>query len=342
MKRKLKNSVGIWAFGPTATRFVPARYRPELSNETMEARTERVLKGLGEFIDGYEYHYPNEINENNVSSIKEILASEGKDIYCIALGHHTNPKYSLGSLVNPFPEIRKEAINIAKDGIDLASSVGANFIIWPGGEGYNYPFQTDYEKMWNDFIDAIAILTEQANKKGVTIFLEHKNSEPAMKVAMRSIGMTLYVINKVKERGVDTSNLKVNMDWQHLIMNGENLAEYARLLAMENKLGHQHANSGWGTFDDDSMVGALRFVETLELAKELQLIGYGKNGERIGFDLLPYTEDAIEAVKESVIHWEFIYDLAYKINIEHLYEAKRTKDAVKAYKEVYKALGAKF
>ena len=36
------------------------------------------------------------------------------------------------------------------------------------------------------------------------------------------------------------------MDWQHLIMNGENLAEYAALLAAEGLLGHQHANSGWG------------------------------------------------------------------------------------------------
>ena len=57
------------------------------------------------------------------------------------------------------------------------------------------------------------------------------------------------------------------MDWQHLIMNGENLAEYAALLAAEGLLGHQHANSGWGTFDDDNMVGATAFMETLELAR---------------------------------------------------------------------------
>src|SRR5438046_9901659 len=46
------------------------------------------------------------------------------------------------------------------------------------------------------------------------------------------------------------------MDWQHLIMNGENLGEYAALLAAEGLLGREHANSGWGTFDDDNMVGA--------------------------------------------------------------------------------------
>ena len=86
------------------------------------------------------------------------------------------------------------------------------------------------------------------------------------------------------------------MDWQHLIMNGESLAEYAALLAAEGLLGHQHANSGWGTFDDDNMVGATAFMETLELAVELRRAGYGDNGERLGFDLYPYTEDAVAAV----------------------------------------------
>ena len=138
----------------------------------------------------------------------------------------------------------------------------------------------------------------------MTIFLEHKNSEPAMKILMRNIGMTLHVIHKLRGQGID--NVKVNMDWQHLIMNGENLAEYAALLAAEGLLGHQHANSGWGTFDDDNMVGATAFMETIELAIELRRAGYGDYGERLGFDLYPYTEDAVGAVKRSVLQWRFI------------------------------------
>ena len=130
------------------------------------------------------------------------------------------------------------------------------------------------------------------------LFLEHKNSEPAMKILMRNIGMTLHVIHKLRERGI--TNVQVNMDWQHLIMNGESLGEYAAMLAAEGLLGHQHANSGWGTFDDDNMVGATAFMETLELALELRRARYGENGERLGFDLYPYTEDAVAAVARSV------------------------------------------
>ena len=116
-----------------------------------------------------------------------------------------------------------------------------------------------------------------------------------MKILMRNIGMTLHVIHKLRAQGID--NVQVNMDWQHLIMNGEHLPEYAALLAAEGLLGHQHANSGWGTFDDDNMVGATAFMETLELALELRRAGYGDDGERLGFDLYPYTEDQVGAVR---------------------------------------------
>jgi xylose isomerase len=131
----------------------------------------------------------------------------------------------------------------------------------------------------------------------------------------------------------------VNMDWQHLIMNGEPLAEYASLLAGEKLLGHQHGNSGWGSFDDDNMVGASFFMQTLELALVLRRYGYGQNGERIGFDLFPYTEDQIAAVRRSIYQWEFIDSLAAKIDDKALKQAQATHDAVAAYEAVYKTLG---
>ena len=160
-----------------------------------------------------------------------------------------------------------------------------------------------------------------------------------MKIFMRNIGMTLHVIHKLRAQGID--NVQVNMDWQHLIMNGEHLPEYAALLAAEGLLGHQHANSGWGTFDDDNMVGATAFMETVELAMELRRAGYGGNGERLGFDLYPYTEDQVAAVKRSVQQWHFIDEVAQRIDGEALREAQQRKDAVAAYELVYAALGAR-
>ena len=332
----MKTSLGIWAFGNMATRFNPGGYKPELSGVSTVAKVRTAVAGLGELIDDYEFHYPQELNRENLEAVREAL--DGHGIYAVATGTHLNPAFGKGALSSPDDATRQAALAEALAAADLAGELGAAMILWPGVEGYNYPFQTPYREAWARFIDGVAEVASRCAERGVTLLLEHKNSEPAMKIFMRNIGMTLHVIHRLKQRGI--VNVKVNMDWQHLIMNGENLAEYAALLAAEGLLGHQHANSGWGTFDDDNMVGATAFMETLELAVELRRADYGAQGERLGFDLYPYTEDAVQAVKRSVLQWRFIDRIAAKLDSDQLRAAQHDKDAVRAYELVYAALGA--
>jgi xylose isomerase len=333
----VKTSLGIWAFGGMATRFNPSGYKPQLAGVSTADKVRTAVEGLGELIDDYEFHYPQELSPENLDAVRDAL--DGHGIYCIASGLHLDPRFGKGGFCSPDDSTRAEALRLTREAVDLAADTGAQMIIWPGIEGYNYPFQTPYAESWARFVDGVAEVAAYADERGVTIFLEHKNSEPAMKILMRNVGMTLHVIHTLRARGI--SNVKVNMDWQHLIMNGENLAEYAGLLAAEGLLGHQHANSGWGTFDDDNMVGATAFMETLELALELRRAGYGENGERLGFDLYPYTEDAVGAVRRSVLQWRFIDEVASRIDDPELRRAQHAKDAVRAYELVYDALGAR-
>ncbi len=332
----MKTSLGIWAFGNMATRFNAGGYKPELTGVSTVAKVRTAVEGLGDLMDDYEFHYPWELSPENLDEVRDAL--EGHGIYCVCSGLHLDARFGKGAFCSPDDAIRADALRLTREAIDLAAEVGAHMIIWPGIEGYNYPFQTPYTESWARFLDGVGESASYAAGKGVTVFLEHKNSEPAMKILMRNIGMTLHVIHTLRTQGID--NVKVNMDWQHLIMNGENLAEYAALLAAEGLLGHQHANSGWGTFDDDNMVGATAFMETLELAVELRRAGYGSNGERLGFDLYPYTEDAVGAVKRSVLQWRFIDGVAARLDGPELREAQQRKDAVRAYELVYAALGA--
>ena len=331
----MKTSLGIWAFGSMATRFVPGGYKPELAGKSTVERVRHAVAGLEGLIDDYEFHYPQELSPENLDAVRDAL--DGHGIYTICTGLHLDPRFGKGGLVSPDRATREEALRRTLEAADFAGELGAHFVIWPGIEGYNYPFQTPYRESWAWFVDGIGQAAERCAGHGIKLFLEHKNSEPAMKILMRNIGMTLHVIHTLRRRGLD--NVKVNMDWQHLIMNDENLAEYAAMLAAEGLLGHQHANSGWGTFDDDNMVGATAFMETLELAVELRRAGYGDNGERLGFDLYPYTEDAVGAVRRSVLQWRFIVSVAARIDDAALREAQAAKDAVRAYELVYAALG---
>jgi xylose isomerase len=335
----MKTSLGIWALGPMVTRFVPGGYQPEHAHEPTAEKVARAVAGLGDMMDGYEFHYPQELDESNLAAVRAALGDH--DIYCIATGLHLDPRFGRGALTNPDPGLRREARDIILRAADFAADVGAHLICWPGGEGYNYPFQARYADNWRWFIEGVAEAAERCAARGIQLFLEHKNSEPAMKIYMRNIGMTLHVIHTLRRSGID--NVAVNMDWQHLLMNGEHLPEYAALLDAEGLLGHQHANSGWGTFDDDNMVGATAFMETLELALELRRAGYGRDGDprRLGFDLYPYTEDQVAAVKRSVLQWRFIDEVAGRIDEPALRASQERKDAVAGYELVYAALGAR-
>jgi xylose isomerase len=332
---ELKTSLGIWALGPMITRFVPVGYQPDKAEQDTVAKVRRAVEGLGDLMDDYEFHYPQELNEDNLDVVRDAL--DGHGIYCLATGLHLDPMFGRGGLCSPDDSIRDEAVRRTLAAVDMAGEIGAHFIIWPGIEGYNYPFQTDYADSWARLVDGIGQAAQRCGERGILLLLEHKNSEPAMKIHMANIGMTLHIIHKLRAQGIDT--IKVNMDWQHLIMNGENLAEYAALLAAEGLLGHQHANSGWGTFDDDNMVGATAFMETIELALELRRASYGANGERLGFDLYPYTEDQVGAVRRSVLNWRFIDGIAGRIDQDALRAARAEKDAVRANEIVFAALG---
>ena len=153
MSNGLKTSLGIWALGPMVTRFVPGGYKPEFAGESTADRVRRAVEGLGDLIDGYEFHYPQELNEENLEAVLG-----GHDVYCMATGLHLDPRFSRGGLVSPDPATRAEAVKRTLAAIDFSGGLGAHFIIWPGIEGYNYPFQTPYKESWEWLVDGIGRL----------------------------------------------------------------------------------------------------------------------------------------------------------------------------------------
>ena len=117
----MKTSLGIWAFGPMATRFVPGGYQPQWAGETTVERVRRAVTGLGDLIDGYEFHYPQELSEENLDEVRKALGDH--DIYCIATGLHLDPRFGRGGLTNPDPEVRGEALRVAVSGAELAREI---------------------------------------------------------------------------------------------------------------------------------------------------------------------------------------------------------------------------
>jgi len=188
MSDGLRTSLGIWAFGPMVTRFVPGGYQPAHSYEAepVAEKVHRAVAGLGDLIDGYEFHYPDELSAENLDDVRAALGEH--DIYCVASGLHLDPRFGRGGLVNPDPALRASARSRLREAAQLAGELGAKLIVWPGGEGYNYPFQAPYADSWRWLIEGLGEAARTCAHHGTTLLLEHKNSEPAMKVLMRTWG----------------------------------------------------------------------------------------------------------------------------------------------------------
>ena len=224
----MKTSLGIWAMGPMVTRFNPAGYKPELAGLSTAEYVRTAVAGLEGLIDDYEFHHPQELCDDNLDEVRDALAGHG--IYAIASGMHLDNRFARGGLSSPDDAIRAEAVRRDRRVRRLrrAARRADDRLAWDRGLQLPLP-------------DAVRAGLEGADRRhrrgraetlaeyDQVLLLEHKNSEPAMKIHMGNVGMTLHVIHTLRARGI--TNVQVNMDWQHLIMNGENLAEYAALLA---------------------------------------------------------------------------------------------------------------
>ena len=97
----MKTSLGIWALGPMVTRFVPGGYQPQWADEPMPDKVHRAVEGLGGLMDGYEFHYPQELSADNLDAVRGALGDH--DIYAVASGLHLDPRFGRGGLVSPDP-----------------------------------------------------------------------------------------------------------------------------------------------------------------------------------------------------------------------------------------------
>src|SRR3954471_18702067 len=114
----MRMSLGIWAMGSMVTRFVPGGYQPQWAGEPVAEKVRRAVDGLGDLIDGYEFHYPQELSSENLDDGRAVLGHH--DIYCIAPGPHLDPQSARGGLVSPEPEPRPEAVRRTVEAADFA------------------------------------------------------------------------------------------------------------------------------------------------------------------------------------------------------------------------------
>jgi len=286
MRTDIKFSAGIWVFGPPKDRFCPVGYRDA---RPLEERFEQASKVNG--LKGIEFHYPSEVSEENVDSTQKLLKKFNLEPVFVAPGLFGESKWKTGSLCSTNDKIRNEAIERGKAAVDTAKKLGAPMIvIWPGQDGYDYPFQVNYLTVWERFISAVREIAAYDRKMKVA--LEYKLLDPRSHILIDSVGKTLAIIQEI---GLD--NLGINIEIAHAQMAGESLAESVCLMSRYKRLFHTHFNDSFAMYDNDLIVGSVNFLETLEMVFWLQELGYDG---WYGLDLFPAREDPVEALQQSI------------------------------------------
>jgi xylose isomerase len=219
-------------------------------------------------LDAADLNFPDHFVGYSTADLSGLLAGQGMALNGLAMRYYTNPGYRLGAFTNPDPAVRTAAIDETKVGIDaLVAMGGQQMTLWMGQDGFDYAFQGDYGRMWDDTIAALQVVADHAPE--VEVAIEYKPNEPRAYALMPDAATTLLAIKEA-----DRPNLGVTLDFAHVLYADEMPAHAAHLIARHSRLMGVHLNDGYGKRDDGLMVGTVHPVQTVELFVELERIGY--------------------------------------------------------------------
>jgi xylose isomerase len=229
-------------------------------------------------LNAVDLNYPDHLEGVKVQEVKSRLDDLGISINGFAMRYYSEPGFKIGAFTNPDARLRRTAIDQTKRGIDDMVAVGgALMTLWMGQDGFDYAFQADYARLWDQTLEAMAEIADYA--RGVEISIEYKPNEPRSYSLMPDIGTTLLAIHELNRK-----NVGVTLDFAHVLYADEMPAFAAALATRQGKLFGVHLNDGYGKRDDGLMVGSVHPIQTMELLFVLESIAYDR---AIYFDTFP-------------------------------------------------------
>jgi len=308
-----KFSAGIWFFSPADSRF-HAKYKPD---ESIEARLEIAasLKNYG--LEALEAHYPNEINEDNLSLWKDFTRDTGIRLLTVIPLLFYDVEFEFGSLSNPDDQVRRMAIERTARSLRLGQELGCDFsVVWPGIDGYENPFGINLAHMRRRFAEGLAEALDTA--PGSRIAFEPKPYEPRGRIlysltpegvllGQQVEGMLEHEVNQNLLRD-DHKIVCMNPEIGHLLMGFEDIAYALSWPLSEGRLAHTHWNSQpLGNYDQDLNVGLISPEQMEAGLYVLKMHGYNGwygldiNPERMPVDTaLKISMDALRAACDRV------------------------------------------
>jgi L-rhamnose isomerase len=283
-------------FSVGADRYNPKGYQPPVPLEEVLCKAAAV-PGL----DGVELNFRSSVHEGNASEVKNLLLQLGLKCANVSMNVWGDAKWKFGSLSNPNPARRREAVELIIEGMQTSRSMDCGLVsLWPGQDGFDYPLEVNYVRMVDWFVEGLQACAEAV--PDVRICIEYKPKEPRSHLLFDNAARTMWLLSKVAR-----SNVGVLLDVGHAWFGYENAAQSAVLLHREGWLDLLHFNDNYGEWDWDMVPGTLRILESIELIYWLREINYQGY---YSIDIVSPRIDPIQAVSQSVKNIKRLYCLA--------------------------------
>ncbi|GIO20848.1 xylose isomerase [Oceanobacillus oncorhynchi subsp. incaldanensis] len=305
----------------TATRI--NSFLPKFNNDLEEVFKEFNRIGLTHV----DLNYPEHVIDSSSDEMKALL--EKYDLKANGVALRFRNEFINGELGNADINISQEALTLCKEAVDYCREIQGEVVtIWLGFDGFDYSFQINYEKVWQQIKNCLIEIADYA--PDIKISIEYKPFQPRAYAFIDSLGIAMTMVNEVNRE-----NVGITLDYCHMLMKHENPAYGASILGSKNKLFGVHLNDGYGLNDDGLMIGTSSLVKTFEFLYYTKLHNYH---HAIYFDTFPVIEDPVEECESNLKMIQRIDEKIEKIGMEKIGSIIEQNSGVKASELVLEIL----
>jgi xylose isomerase len=323
MAVKPRFGAGIWHFATYVDRYATDGYGPPVS--IIEAID---LAGQVTDLSVVDLNYPFADPAVTLDEVEVALKRNNLGVIGITPEIY-NREFSKGAFTNPDAGVRRRANEVINDAANVVRRFGADYVkLWPGQDGWDYPFQVDHKVLWTMCLDGIGELASQ--NPDLKFVIEYKPREPRVHMSFDSVSRTLLGIEKI-----GLPNVGILLDFGHSLYGGESPADAAQLAIDYGRLFGIDVNDNMRGWDDDLVAGTVHPIELFEFFHTLRKNDWDGVWQ---LDQFPFRENSVEAANMAIDFLKAVDRGLDVLDIEGLKAAQGRQDALGALKIAQKAL----
>lgn len=318
-----KYGAGIWHFATYVDRYATDGY-----GEPRSVIDAIRLAGQVRDLSVVDLNYPFFGGDFTTDQIRKELDEAGLGAIGITPEIYTKT-FRKGGFTNPDPGVRALTHELVTEAAGVVRELGADYVkLWPGQDGWDYPFQVDHGSLWRHSLDGVGQLADE--NPDLKFVIEYKPREPRVHMSFDSVARTLLGIEKI-----GLPNIGILLDFGHAIFGGESAADSAQLAIDYGRLFGMDVNDNLRGWDDDMIAGSIHPLELFEFFWVLEKNDWHGVWQ---LDQFPFREDSVAAADLAIDFLKKIDGALDRLDRQALLEAQDAQDAVAALRIAQDAL----